>query len=470
MRPPNHHSPGDEEDPASGQDDGEGEADAGGEDAPLPPDYSTWSVKELKQALAKAGVNHSWANTKEDLVALARERRVRPAPGFGDDDIAPRVYSWEMPDSGAAVEEESEPQLEGIDPGEPSRMQVVAGQIAAEDGNEESLPELADSQPALADSTPTPDPAPAPSLASVDESPQAIPSAASLTVQGAAALPDRVHPVSNGAKTSGVAASDRPLSNTLRSAGSDPVLASTPVVSVSAFDAGKVNVFSSGDANLPAPFTLPSSYTSRTGSPVPLGVPPRTASPHTAEARRKPGPQGSKRGAGSATADAIQGAGNGADLVYGLSDAAKSKAVSSSIGGAKGAGSKGMASSDAGSEQAKNQAGPGSEPARPNGGSAPESSGTDAGAGERRRDAAVFQTVLSRRSSPGPRVAPDKAAAAVPPAEHGPGNAGGRGTPALETGAAAAGGREGAAEDSGGGQSAEGGAPASTVLVEHSLV
>ena len=108
MRPPKYQgSGGDEENPAEGEE-GDGAADGGGGAGDGEPvDYGSWSVKELKQALARAGVNHGWANTKEDLVALAAERRVRPAPGFGDD--APRVFGWDAPgldpaDDGAELE------------------------------------------------------------------------------------------------------------------------------------------------------------------------------------------------------------------------------------------------------------------------------------------------------------------------------------------------------------------------------
>ena len=45
-----------------------------------PIDYNAWSVKELKLALSEAGVNHSWASEKSDLVALASENKVLP-PG-----------------------------------------------------------------------------------------------------------------------------------------------------------------------------------------------------------------------------------------------------------------------------------------------------------------------------------------------------------------------------------------------------
>ena len=43
-------------------------------------DPSTWSVKELKQALTEAGVAHGFANEKSELVALAKENKV-PPPG-----------------------------------------------------------------------------------------------------------------------------------------------------------------------------------------------------------------------------------------------------------------------------------------------------------------------------------------------------------------------------------------------------
>ena len=96
IRPPKPPPPADEEAPPQT----EGETGGGGE-VPAPEEYASWSAKELKQALARAGVSHGWANTKEDLVALAVEHRVRPARGFGDD--APtRNYSWEPPDDGAA--------------------------------------------------------------------------------------------------------------------------------------------------------------------------------------------------------------------------------------------------------------------------------------------------------------------------------------------------------------------------------
>jgi C-terminal processing protease CtpA/Prc len=47
---------------------------------PAAGDYGSWSVKELKQALSEAGINHSWANEKSDLVSLATENKV-PPPG-----------------------------------------------------------------------------------------------------------------------------------------------------------------------------------------------------------------------------------------------------------------------------------------------------------------------------------------------------------------------------------------------------
>jgi hypothetical protein len=43
-------------------------------------DYGAWSVKDLKQALSEAGVNHAWANEKSELVALASENKI-PPPG-----------------------------------------------------------------------------------------------------------------------------------------------------------------------------------------------------------------------------------------------------------------------------------------------------------------------------------------------------------------------------------------------------
>ena len=48
--------------------------------ATAPIDYNTWSVKDLKLALAESGVNHSWATEKSDLVSLAAENKVQP-PG-----------------------------------------------------------------------------------------------------------------------------------------------------------------------------------------------------------------------------------------------------------------------------------------------------------------------------------------------------------------------------------------------------
>ena len=48
--------------------------------APVAGDYSSWSVKDLKQALSEAGINHMWANEKSELVTLASEARV-PPPG-----------------------------------------------------------------------------------------------------------------------------------------------------------------------------------------------------------------------------------------------------------------------------------------------------------------------------------------------------------------------------------------------------
>ena len=47
---------------------------------PTAGDYGSWSVKELKQALTEAGINHSWANEKTDLVVLASENKI-PPPG-----------------------------------------------------------------------------------------------------------------------------------------------------------------------------------------------------------------------------------------------------------------------------------------------------------------------------------------------------------------------------------------------------
>ena len=44
------------------------------------PDPTTWSVRELKQALTEAGVAHGFANEKSELVALAVENKV-PPPG-----------------------------------------------------------------------------------------------------------------------------------------------------------------------------------------------------------------------------------------------------------------------------------------------------------------------------------------------------------------------------------------------------
>jgi hypothetical protein len=43
-------------------------------------DPTTWSVKELKQALTEAGVAHGFANEKSELVALALDNKV-PPPG-----------------------------------------------------------------------------------------------------------------------------------------------------------------------------------------------------------------------------------------------------------------------------------------------------------------------------------------------------------------------------------------------------
>ena len=43
-------------------------------------DPTTWSVRELKQALTEAGVAHGFANEKSELVALAVENKV-PPPG-----------------------------------------------------------------------------------------------------------------------------------------------------------------------------------------------------------------------------------------------------------------------------------------------------------------------------------------------------------------------------------------------------
>jgi hypothetical protein len=59
-------------------DDGNGPASGGG--GTTNPDPSTWSVKELKQALTEAGVAHGFANEKSELVALAKDNKV-PPPG-----------------------------------------------------------------------------------------------------------------------------------------------------------------------------------------------------------------------------------------------------------------------------------------------------------------------------------------------------------------------------------------------------
>ena len=57
-----------------------GSSGASSSRGPAAGDYGSWSVKELKQALSEAGVNHSWANEKSELVSLASENKV-PPPG-----------------------------------------------------------------------------------------------------------------------------------------------------------------------------------------------------------------------------------------------------------------------------------------------------------------------------------------------------------------------------------------------------
>ncbi len=47
---------------------------------PVAGEYGSWSVKELKQALSEAGINHSWANEKSELVTLASDNKI-PPPG-----------------------------------------------------------------------------------------------------------------------------------------------------------------------------------------------------------------------------------------------------------------------------------------------------------------------------------------------------------------------------------------------------
>ena len=57
----------------------EGNGAAGAASTPST-DASTWSVKELKQALTEAGVAHGFANEKSELVQLAKDNKV-PPPG-----------------------------------------------------------------------------------------------------------------------------------------------------------------------------------------------------------------------------------------------------------------------------------------------------------------------------------------------------------------------------------------------------
>lgn len=417
MRPPKPPSPADETDPPdSAQNNGE-EHPAEASSA-VPPDYSTWSVKELKQALARAGVNHAWANTKEDLVSLARERRVRPAPGFGDDDAPRRDYSWEPPDYGS--NEDDTPIQEAAETGAASgALPEERRDNPAEQERTYELPAaLGDAHSDAANTTRAPIPVSSPATL---EAQSPVPRNSSLMIQVAE-------------KEGGRAAA-----NSLSDAAPG-----TPAAASSANAAsGAVNASSSaaGRSASPAPFALPSAFpSSRTGSPAPLSGPSsRAASPLIGEPWRKGSADGSKRSSGAVSADKIKGSGNGADLVYGISDVANASAVAlSGAGGAVGNGNgvRGWASGESGADPARSNSFAGGPslagPLRPNGGA-----GQVEGGG--RRDAAVFETVLSRRASPGPRSSPGPRA---PPAAHafpvadGPGDAVVRGGAAPAAGAA----------------------------------